>query len=166
MSSGSTLSAVVVSQDKLRADVAIVGDSPIVIFDRAKSLWIAPEHNVRTNMFERMAAIERGAVYEDGYIRESVSGVGVQLSRVLGDRELDPFLNREPELFSVLLGPESFIIVGSDGLLDPKHENTKEQISRVIALVKKGAGAKDLVCDALDRKTGDNVTAIVWRASL
>lgn len=75
------------------------------------------------------------------------------------------FLSRQPDVYSVDLGPHSFVIVASDGVLDPFHKDTPSQEKRLAEMVAKGADAKALVEDALVRKTGDNATALVYRIS-
>ncbi len=165
MLSGTTLSLVVISDSGMRADVAILGDSPVIICDATQSIWICPEHNARTNVSERDAAIARGAYYYDGYLGITPSvRPGLQVSRTLGDAGLDKILNREPELFTVPLGRESFILVGSDGLLDPAHLSSQREMRHVVELIRGGAKAEELVGDALGRKTEDNVSAVLWRA--
>lgn len=163
MLAGSTLSIVIISSSGSRADVAVLGDSPVIIFDHTKSFWISPEHNARSNTDERNAAIARGAEYIDGYIGLSATGIRAQLTRALGDNELDALLDRSPEVFTVYLGPESFVLVASDGLLDPSHRSTRSQMQHIIELIRKGANADDLARDALNRETNDNVTAILWK---
>ena len=165
MEAGSTLSVVVISKaDETTAYIAVIGDSPVIVRDKEGRIIMSPEHNVRSNAQERDASIDRGAIYEGGYIWDPFTGRGLQMSRALGDSALSKVLSREPEIYEVELGPESFIIIGSDGLFDPSHADTKNQMERLVQMVSGGADAQDLVNDALVRRTGDNVTAIVWRA--
>jgi len=71
----------------------------------------------------------------------------------------DTVLNREPEIFRLPLGPESFVLVASDGVFDPSHATSQ---STVIAdKIENGAGAQELVDAALAVPTNDNVTAIL-----
>lgn len=168
--SGSTASVVIVHKKRKKAYVAILGDSPVVIFDRMGTVSVSPEHNVRVNAQERKRAVARGLVYEDGYIVNPATGTKFGLSRAFGDAEFDSVLVREPELYTVDLGPESFIIVASDGVFDPAHYDTHAQARRIAQKVKGGWEAEDVVQDALERQTednatGDNATAIVWRAN-
>ncbi|MCH8860434.1 MAG: protein serine/threonine phosphatase 2C family protein, partial [Thaumarchaeota archaeon] len=116
MHAGSTLSVVVIPKaDETTAYVAVIGDSPVIIRDKEGRIIMSPEHNVRSNTQEREAAITRGAIYEQGYIWDPSGGHGLQMSRALGDSALSEILNKEPEMYEVELGPESFIIIGSDG---------------------------------------------------
>lgn len=161
MHSGSTLSLVFIPNDEKRAYVAVLGDSPIVIRSRESEIFVSPEHNARSNPEERIAAEARGAVFSEGYLWTKDMRAGSQMSRALGDLELDSFLNREPQIFTVDLNIKSFVLVASDGLFDPAHEETEIQIERLIKMIEEDLDAEELVEDALTRKTGDNVTAIV-----
>ena len=161
--SGSTISVVHIPNDASVANVAVLGDSPIIIKIKDGSIFVSPEHNVRTNLLEREAAIKRGGIYEEGYIFDDRLHYGLQMSRALGDSFLDSILNREPEVYEVELGPESFVAVFSDGVIDPGHKDSKTQIDRLIKLIENGANAQKLVDDALKRKTKDNATAVIWR---
>lgn len=162
MESGSTLSLVFVSQQDTTVHVGILGDSPVIIKDDGGKVKISPEHNARTNLKERKAAVERGAFYSGGYIREHLSGNGLQMTRSLGDNEFRNSLDRLPEVYSVKIGSGSFVAVFSDGVVDPRHGDS-DSMGLVVSMLENRASAYDLVKNALDRKTGDNVTAIVWR---
>lgn len=165
LSAGTTLSMVLVPETGNRAYAAVIGDSPIVILDRGEKINISPEHNVRTNPAEFEAALSRGAHFDGAYILDPASHAGLQMSRALGDRSLDAILSRTPDVYSIELGAKSYIIVGSDGLFDPVHYGVEEQITRLAQMVDQGATAKDLVRDAIARRTQDNATAVVWRHS-
>ena len=160
MESGTTLSLVFISHRRGIVHVGVLGDSPVVVKGLDGQVNISPEHNARTNLKEREAAIKRGAYYSGKYLC-CPSGNGLQMTRSLGDREFINFLNRSPEVYSVNIGLESFVALFSDGLVDPGHENSGSMGS-VIAMIENGASAFDLVKDALKRKKRDNVTAIVW----
>lgn len=164
MRAGSTLSLVVIPDNEQKAYVAVLGDSLIVISDQNGDINVSPEHNARTNVAEREAAVKRGAIYDGAYLVDDESGYGLQMSRALGDRDLDGFLNRDAEVYTVNLGEKSFIIVATDGVFDPEHKDTEQETRRLAEMVAKGAGAEELVQDAIGRQTEDNATAIVWRA--
>jgi serine/threonine protein phosphatase PrpC len=159
---GSTMSLVYVPDGQRTAHAAVIGDSPVIVLNADNKIIVSPDHNVRSNPAELEKAKEKGASYELGYIMSPLGG-GLQMSRALGDKHLDSILDREPEVYSVPLGRRSMIILGTDGLFDPGHYDTAAQIGRLVILAMNGAGAKELVQDALDRMTCDNVTAIVWR---
>lgn len=166
MISGSTLSVVYISETKAKTFVAILGDSPVMIRARNGDLVMSMEHNARTNLADREAAIQKGAVYSGGYIWDdpnSDMGSRLQLTRALGDSALDKFLNREPEIYSVDLGPESFVAVMSDGVVDPKHGDHEDIPNHLASIISNGGTAADLVNDALKRRTGDNATVVLWK---
>lgn len=162
MESGSTLSLVFISYKQKRVFVGILGDSPVVIKDYDSQVNISPEHNARTNTEEREAAIKRGAYYSGGYIYEHLSGKGLQMTRCLGDNILRNILDRTPEVYSVRIGSNGFVALLSDGIVDPGH-GSSDSMKSVVSMIENGASASDLVGDALERKTRDNATAIVWR---
>ena len=161
MESGTTLSLVFISHRRGIVHVGVLGDSPVVVKGLDGQVNISPEHNARTNLKEREAAIKRGAYYSGKYLC-CPSGNGLQMTRSLGDREFINFLNRSPEVYSVSVGSESFVALFSDGIVDPGHEDL-DSMRSVISRIEDGASASDLVKDAQERRTGDNVTAIVWR---
>lgn len=171
INSGSTISLVYIQEansggDAARAFVAILGDSPVMIKDKNGDLVMSMEHNVRTNLADRKVAIQKGAVYSVGYIWDNPNSdirSGLQLTRALGDSRLERYLNREPEIYSVDLGPESFVAVMSDGVVDPGHGNRKAIIKKLASIVFDGGTAVDLVNDALKRKNGDNITVVLWK---
>jgi serine/threonine protein phosphatase PrpC len=161
---GTTLSMVYVPSGRNIAHVAVIGDSPVIILDKGNKVIVSPDHNVRTNPAELAKAQKKGALYQLGYIMSPFpSGGGLQMSRSLGDKNIAHILDREPEIYSVPLGSKSFILLGTDGLFDPGHHDTAAQVGRIAILTMNGAGARELVQDALDRMTCDNVTAIVWQ---
>jgi serine/threonine protein phosphatase PrpC len=164
MLSGSTASVVFIPQDAQEAYAAVLGDSPIAILDAKGAVRIGPEHNVRTNLKERAAAESRGGIYQGGYLEDSDRpGVGLQMARSLGDKDLTRVLNREPEIQKLALGGRGIVLVGSDGLFSPGGGSGLEQLTEILGKIRKGGGADVVVKDALARQTGDNVTAVVWR---
>ena len=164
LATGSTISLVFVSETNSKVLVAVLGDSPVIVLDYNGEVHISPEHHVRTNVSERKAAVRRGAYYSGGYIW--VGELGLQMARALGDYCLDAVLSREPEVYTINLGPGSFIIVASDGVFDPEHSETANQIKRIVDLIRNNLtfDAKNLVNDAISRQTHDNATAIIWKA--
>lgn len=142
------------------ATVAILGDAPVLVKDINGEINISPEHNVRTNPKERDAAISRGGFYRNGYIM-GWRGDGLQMSRAIGDASLRSILSTEPEIYDVAIGPESWILLGTDGLFDPSHLAPAHD--EVAKLVEGGAIATELVHRAVQLPTGDNVTAILIR---
>jgi serine/threonine protein phosphatase PrpC len=164
---GSTLSLVYFPIDVSEVWLAVMGDSPVLVKGANGEIVIGPEHNVRTNLVEREAAITRGAVYGGGYLwvatkRYGDNVAGLQMSRALGDVDLRSFLSRVPEIFSVPLNQESWVAVMSDGVVDPGHSSSS-RMEMVIAMLERGCDASELVNQAMADKTGDNATAIVVR---
>ncbi|MBI4133902.1 MAG: protein serine/threonine phosphatase 2C family protein [Candidatus Terrybacteria bacterium] len=159
---GSTVSAIFIPLHRRYAYAAVVGDSPVIIRDREGKVWVAPEHNARTNERERDVACQRGARYDAGYLWTADGEYGLQLSRAIGDRNLG-FLSQEPEIHAVPLGDDSFVIVASDGIVDAAHGYPAVYAKRVAEIVAGGGDANAIVEDALVRRTGDNVTAVVWQ---
>lgn len=162
MSSGTTASVVVIAEDGTKVYVATLGDSPVILRDRSGEMLRSREHNARTNLAERKAAIRRGAEYNRGYLW--CGDVGVQCSGALGNRGAAPILRRNPDVFAVELGSQSVIILASDGVYHPPNEPIAGRCRALLDLVERGGGAQAVVDDALARHTFDNVTAVVWRA--
>lgn len=157
---GSTFSAVIISKNT--ATVAILGDSPVVVLDENGKIHISPEHNVRSNISEREATIRRGGVYDErGFIGKWKNSFGLQLSRALGDISLEGIVSRKPKIYTIK-NPR-WILVASDGLFDPSHENTKQLLKEVEEYAKNNANAETLMKWAEKRGLEDNATAVVWR---
>ncbi|MEX2090516.1 MAG: PP2C family serine/threonine-protein phosphatase [Candidatus Paceibacterota bacterium] len=160
---GSTFSGVIISEKQNTASVAILGDSPVVILDDKGQLHISPEHNVRTNIEEREAAIKRGGEYSGGYIwinDGDLGTQGLQMSRALGDVLLGRILSREPETYNVY--NPVWVLVASDGLFDPSHKNSKSLLEEMKKFAKSKATADTLMAWAEKRGLEDNATAVVW----
>ena len=143
--------------------VAILGDSPVIVMDAEGKVDVSPMHNARSNPTERDAAIARGASFDGNYIYAGFSGPGLQMTRAMGDRELVRVINREPEVYSRIVGPDSFVLVATDGLFDPSHRNLEPEIATVVDQIQAGASAQTLVDRAIALPTGDNVTAVLVR---
>jgi serine/threonine protein phosphatase PrpC len=161
---GSTLSVVYVSKRKRTAYIATLGDSPVIIKNPNNPVpWISPEHNAGTNEKERKAAVERGAVYLQGYLYYQDGNHGIQLCRALGDRDLGKFLGRTPEIFCIPILRDSFIFLASDGIFDRYHA-ADSAVVYLTNMIANGADAKALVHDAaVERNTEDNVTVVLCR---
>ena len=82
---GSTFSGVIISENSRTASVSVLGDSPVLVYDKQGRLHISPEHNVRSNVAERKAAEQRGGIYNGGYIWNDLSDLGQsrQMGRAL-----------------------------------------------------------------------------------
>ena len=156
---GSTLSLVSVTPEG--AIIAVLGDSPIITLDSSWQLRVSPEHNVRTNLAEREATIARGGRYGGGYIWRGDSGL--QMSRALGDSHLSGILSREPEIYTIT--DPHWVLVLSDGVLDPGHAETSELIGDLQQLMETitEPTAQDVLDWAEARGLADNATVVLWR---
>lgn len=156
---GSTLSLVFVPDEPGLIHGATVGDSPVVA-DAATGLFIGPDHNARSNPSERDAALARGGFYHGGYLYQTSYGSGLQMARALGDASLGRVVSKTPELF-VIKNPQSFVLLATDGVFDPSHSVTEQQIQNVVDIIHRGGDAQALVDSAVQRKTQDNATAVL-----
>lgn len=166
MEAGTTASIVFIPSTLDRAYVGVLGDSPVIIRNSEGNVWKSPEHNVRSNPVEVAAAKARGAVILNGYMfghkDKGLNPPGLQLTRGLGDVALDDVLIRTPEIFEHKLAKDSFVLVASDGLIDPSH-GFNDAAQRLVELISRGATAGNLIKHALDAKTDDNATAVLVR---
>mgnify|MGYP001601967863 CR=1 FL=1 len=161
---GSTLSAALVLYEPRIVSVAILGDSPVVVYDGSGKIHVSPEHNVRTNMEERRAAEERGGSCHGGYVYNK-EGIGLQMSRSLGDARLGTIISREPEIYSI--ADPQWVLVASDGIFDPSHTGYNARFhSGMHDLAARKASADDVVtwAEELRRGLSDNATALVWHS--
>lgn len=156
MRCGSTLSLAFIHKNTRTANIAIIGDSPIIVHTK-DGIDISPEHNVRTNLAERQAAISRGGYYQRGYICDRISHKGLQLSRALGDCLIRPAVSSEPEIYTREI--QDWILLASDGLFDPKH--TGPALCAENFKLFADLNAQQMVDTAVARHTGDNATAIM-----
>lgn len=162
-SSGTTLSLAFIPDGQDNLHVGVIGDSPLILAKKNGKFHISPEHNARSNDEERKAAEHRGGVFENGYLCSRSRGMGLQMTRDIGFHGMGDILLRHPDIYELAIHDGDVLILGSDGLLDPAHWSTDEEVRRLTKLVLEGAEAQDLINDALDRETGDNVSVIVYR---
>lgn len=164
---GTTASIVHLNEKQKFANVAVIGDSPVIIKDADGKIWVAPEHNVRSNAAEAAAATaSEDGIIVDGYLFDArnLDGGGLQMSRALGDRELDVVLNREPEVFRISLAKNSWVLCGTDGILDPGHKNTDQLVNNLANLIDvNSVTADDVIQAAISAGSDDNATAILIR---
>ncbi len=163
--SGTTLAVALVQETAARVAVAVLGDSAVVVVDSRGRAVASPEHNARTNAAEREAAVRRGGVWEaSGYLRNPGSGYGVQLTRALGDAGMGAVLARVPEIYSVELGPESAVVLATDGVFDPSHSSGEDAAEQVLRLrgPERPLDARGMIQWAERRGLQDNATAVVW----
>jgi len=171
--SGSTLSLAYINEVQQTVTTAVLGDSPILVIDENDILHVSIEHNVRSNLNERMAAVARGAVYrQDGYITNAPdndyglpSDEGLQVSRALGDKVFTHLLDRTPDINTYRLGSKSMVFVASDGLFDPGHaKEDPELLQKLLVEIEKGGNAEAIL--KWREKQGelkDNASLVLWR---
>lgn len=164
MVAGTTISIIAIIDGK-KAVSAVLGDSPIVIFDKG-DVVVGPNHNVRTNKEEAAAVIGRGGFVRDGYLFVQQGGPVLQIARALGDREFGDVLDREPEMSVADLGGGSIVLVATDGLFSQPRAggNFFEFLDDVMEFIDKGYDADELVERAKLRGSTDNITVILWRS--
>lgn len=160
--SGTTVSVAWVSGKTMHAHVGVIGDSLVAVRSPGQDDWFSPVHNVKTNAAERMAAIDRGAVFRDGYIWETRDRF-LELSRTLGDAHFSKILNRRPETFVVPVRPGALILLATDGVGEPLQREGVSWDKRLLELAWKGCSANALVKEAVKHHTRDNASAIVCR---
>ncbi len=166
LASGTTASVAWVDEARGVATVAVVGDSPVLAVDRAGRAVRAPEHNARSNLGERAAALERGGSYEAGYLFHPGTGFGLQMARSLGDAGMGEVVSRIPDLITVTLGPGSVLVLATDGVLDPSHQGVDARAAELLALRHREEGFAAAAVGAWAEARGlqDNATVVVWRA--
>ena len=148
--------------------VGVLGDSPAIVKLADGQFWIAPDHNVRSNPREAELARARGCTIYGGYMYAPEKhfgdlAQGLQMSRAFGDADMNSALLREPEVFELPIGKDSFVLVGTDGLFDPSHRSS-ESAKEIAALADIATNeAKNLVNYSVQKPTNDNVTAILVR---
>jgi serine/threonine protein phosphatase PrpC len=159
---GSTASVALVSDSALA--VAVLGDSPIAWLNSKNEFQTVLLHNARTNIAERERAQARGAVYTDGYLEDPMDPRWqLQMSRALGDASLRRILERSPDVYQAT--PGAVLLLTSDGILSPGAP-VEPQLRGFIDDARRGATADTLAEDAVRRRTGDNVTVVLWRATV
>ncbi len=161
---GSTISLALITDTPRKVSIAVLGDSPVVVYDKQGRLHTSPEHNVRSNLEERKAAEQRGGIYSGGYIWNDLGdlGQGLQMSRALGDVGLDGILSREPDIYTI--DKPVWVLVASDGLFDPVHFDTDSLFEEIRKYAERNANADELMKWAEKRGLKDNATALVWCA--
>lgn len=153
---GSTISIVYLPNDENRAYTAILGDSPVIIVDKNGQINRSPIHSFSSNPSEVKRAVDNRFSYDGTHVD------GIMPSRAIGDESYDNILSRDPDIYSVEIGPKSLILLMTDGVYDPTYD-TNADLARMIVMARE-KGAKALVKDALagGLKGGDNATAIVY----
>ncbi|KAK8972870.1 hypothetical protein V6N11_057376 [Hibiscus sabdariffa] len=145
--------------------VANAGDCRAVLCRRGKAIEMSRDHKPTCNRERRRIEASGGSVY-DGYLNGQLN-----VARALGDWHMEGMkgadggpLSAEPELMTADLTEEDeFLIIGCDGLWDVFRSQNAVDFARRKLQEHNDPGmcSKDLVDEALKRKSGDNLTVIV-----
>ncbi len=181
--SGTTVSAVLIDgqdEDHRKITIAVLGDSPAVVFDpQTTEPVVTPQHNVALCP-EDVAFIRRRIGHGDwgrasisqGYLWEPYGQRGVNLTRTIGDTEFEGLLLRLPFIATHPFPPGALLLLGTDGIrcgtwpatdtADAMWTGCREAAD----LVRHGGGPSDLVHLAkryAEKMSAplDNLTAIV-----
>ncbi|XP_027081342.1 probable protein phosphatase 2C 22 isoform X2 [Coffea arabica] len=163
LASGTTALAALVIGSSLV--VANAGDCRAVLCRRGKAIEMSRDHKPLCSKEKKRIEASGGYVY-DGYLNGQVN-----VARALGDWHLDGMkgsngspLSAEPELMSTILTEEDeFLIIGCDGIWDVfMSQNAVDFARRRLQEHNDPAMcSKDLVDEALKRKSGDNLAVVV-----
>ncbi|KAH9310727.1 hypothetical protein KI387_025762 [Taxus chinensis] len=161
-SSGTTaLAALIVGRTMI---VANAGDCRAVLGKRGKAIEMSRDHKPNCSIERSRIESLGGSVY-DGYLNGQLS-----VARALGDWHMKGAkgsscpLSAEPELREVVLSEEDeFLIIGCDGLWDVMTSQCAVSIVRRELMVHNDPErcSKELVREALNRNTCDNLTVVV-----
>ncbi|KAI3468294.1 hypothetical protein Pfo_024957 [Paulownia fortunei] len=163
LASGTTALAAIVIGSSLV--VANAGDCRAVLCRRGKAIEMSRDHKPVCLKERRRIEASGGYVY-DGYLNGQLN-----VARALGDWHMEGLkgqdggpLTAEPELMSTRLSEEDeFLIIGCDGLwevfmsqnaVDFARRRLQEHNDPMMC-------SKDLVDEALKRKSGDNLSVVV-----
>lgn len=138
---GSTLSLVIIDRNAHRATIGVVGDSIVALTDDADVLHIHP--------LDLLSSRHQG------------------LATAFGDAENAAGHSREPHVAEHRLGPNSVLIVSSDGLYPVVPENNIPKIEALarhyIATIRLGGSPQDLANHAAtNEESADNITVAVY----
>ncbi|KAE8682541.1 putative protein phosphatase 2C 59 [Hibiscus syriacus] len=153
---GSTASTAILVGDRLL--VANVGDSRAVICRGGKAIAVSRDH--KPDQSDERQRIENagGFVMWAGTWR--VGGV-LAVSRAFGDRHLKQYVVADPEIQEKLDSSLEFLILASDGLWDVV--SNEEAVAMVKPIHDPEQAAKQLMREASQRGSADNITCVVVR---
>ncbi|WVZ79521.1 hypothetical protein U9M48_027092 [Paspalum notatum var. saurae] len=164
LSSGTTaLAALVVGRSLL---VANAGDCRAVLSRRGKAIEMSRDHKPSCNR-EKMRIEALGGYVDDGYLNGQLN-----VARAIGDWHVEGMkacdglgpLSAEPEVMTMDLTEEDeFLIMGCDGIWDVfRSQNAVDFARRKLQEHNDPAACcKDLVDEAIKRKSGDNLSVVV-----
>ncbi|XP_073050950.1 probable protein phosphatase 2C 22 [Primulina eburnea] len=163
LASGTTALAALVIGSSLV--VANAGDCRAVLCRRGKAIEMSRDHKPAT-FNERMRVEASGGYVYDGYLNGQLN-----VSRALGDWHMEGLkrqdggpLSAEPEFMSTRLTEEDeFLIIGCDGLWDVFRSQNAVDFARKRLQEHNDPMmcGKDLVEEALKRRSGDNLAVVV-----
>ncbi|GAB2275549.1 hypothetical protein Dimus_010306 [Dionaea muscipula] len=163
LASGTTaLAALVVGRSLV---VANVGDCRAVLSRRGKAIEMSRDHKPHC-CAEKKRIEASGGYVDDGYLNGQLN-----VARALGDWHMEGMKDRdggplsaEPELMTMELTKEDeFLIIGCDGIWDVfRSQNAVDFARRRLQEHNDPAMCcKELVDEALKRKSGDNLAVVV-----
>lgn len=164
MASGTTaLAALIVGRSLV---VANVGDCRAVLSRRGKAIEMSRDHKPSCIREKNRIEATGGYIY-DGYLNGQLN-----VARALGDWHMEGMkdadgagpLSAEPELMKTKLTEEDeFLIIGCDGIWDVfRSQNAVDFARRKLQDHNDpSACCRDLVDEALKRKSGDNLAVVV-----
>lgn len=140
---GSTLSLVVIDRSAQVATLGYIGDSIIILTDAAGDLHVHPMHQLRARKHGLLSAF--------------------------GDSVHAASRTAKPSIVRHTLGPDSILIVSSDGLYPVTPEDDLGRFTalahRYIAMIRSGGTPQSLANYALENEQSpDNVTVAVYQA--
>ncbi|TVU08055.1 hypothetical protein EJB05_41440 [Eragrostis curvula] len=164
LDSGTTaLAALVVGRSLL---VANAGDCRAVLCRRGKAIEMSRDHKPSCNR-EKTRIEASGGYIDDGYLNGQLN-----VTRAIGDWHMEGMkalgglgpLSAEPEVMTMDLTEEDeFLIMGCDGIWDVfRSQNAVDFTRRKLQEHNDPAACcKELVDEAMKRKSGDNLSAVV-----
>lgn len=145
--------------------VANAGDCRAVLCRRGKAIEMSRDHKPICSKEKKRIEASGGYVY-DGYLNGQLN-----VARAIGDWHMEGMkgkdggpLSAEPELLTTKLTTEDeFLIIGCDGIWDVfRSQNAVDFARRRLQEHNDPVMcSKDLVDEALKRKSGDNLAAVV-----
>ncbi|XAR71468.1 Phosphoprotein phosphatase, partial [Bertholletia excelsa] len=154
---GSTASTAILVGDRLL--VANVGDSRAVICRGGNAMAVSRDHKPDQTDERRRIEDAGGFVMWAGTWR--VGGV-LAVSRAFGDRHLKQFVVADPEIQEQKVDDSlEFLILASDGLWDVV--TNEEAVAMVKPIKEPEVAANNLLQEACQRGSGDNITVVVVR---
>ncbi len=167
---GSTLSMAFIRGNKIT--LAVLGDSPMLVYLADGTLHISPEHSVAHHAADIAAINARcvdqimsGTLFIDSdFLTLPRSGEQLQTTRALGDPEFDGIIGREPDIMEYDMSLGGVVLIASDAIAVSNHPGSRHAFYRMIAeLAYEGNDATALGQFALDSKhhITDNLTLLV-----